>query len=97
VTDIGDGTRGVIGIWGRLHERSTRETPKPIRLAHYRAVADRSGAFAPKAFDAVNGTDLTVMWLQHLLVLSMLRCQHPSRHNNLCAARPLRCSVSSEH
>ncbi len=74
-TDIGDGTRGVIGIWGRLHERGKRETPKPIRLAHYRAIADRSGVFAPEAFDALNGTDLTVMWLQHLLVLSML--QHP--------------------
>jgi hypothetical protein len=75
VTDIGDGTRGVMGIWGRLHERGKRETPKPIRLAHYRAVADKSGVFTPEAFDAVNGTDLTVMWLQHLLVLSML--QHP--------------------
>jgi hypothetical protein len=76
VTDIGDGTRGVMGIWGRLHERGKRETPKPIRLAHYRAIADKSGVFAPESFDAVNGTDLTVMWLQHLLVLSML--QHPS-------------------
>jgi hypothetical protein len=75
VTDIGDGTRGVIGIWGRLHERSKSETPKPIRLAHYGSIADRSGVFAPEAFDAVNGTDLTLMWLQHLLVLSML--QHP--------------------
>ena len=75
VTDIGDGTQGVIGIWGRLHERGKRETPKPTRLAHYRAIAGRSGVFAPDAFDAVNGTDLTVMWLQHLLVLSML--QHP--------------------
>lgn len=75
VTDIGDGTQGVMGVWGRLHERGKRETPKPIRLAHYRAIADRSGVFAPEAFDAVNGTDLTVMWLQHLLVLSKL--QHP--------------------
>jgi hypothetical protein len=75
MTEIGDDTRGVLGIWGRLHERAKRETPKPIRLAHSRAIADRSGVFAPEAFDAVNGTDLTVMWLQHLLVLSML--QHP--------------------
>ena len=75
VTDIGNGTHGVVGIWGRLHERSKREIPKPIRLAHYRTIADRSGVFAPEAFEAVNGTDLTVMWLQHLLVLSML--QHP--------------------
>src|SRR4029079_19277593 len=34
-----------------------------------------SGAFKPAAFDAVNRTDLTVLWLSHLLLLSML--QHP--------------------
>jgi hypothetical protein len=32
--------------------------------------------FAPDALGAVNGTDLLVMWLEHLLMLSML--QHPS-------------------
>src|SRR5207247_4452392 len=36
----------------------------------------KSGVFKRAAIDAVNGTDLLVMWLEHLLVLSML--QHPS-------------------
>ena len=38
---------------------------------------DGSGLFAPGAIDAVNGTELIHIWLDHLLVLSML--EHPSR------------------
>jgi hypothetical protein len=37
---------------------------------------DRSGVFGPAALAPVDATELTVMWLTHLLVLSML--QHPS-------------------
>ena len=76
VSDLGDGTQGVIGIDTKYHERLKREVPKPTRLARYVEVSETSGVFAPGAIDAVNGTDLTVMWLQHLLMLSML--QHPS-------------------
>ncbi|MDP9275515.1 MAG: hypothetical protein M3O99_07985 [Chloroflexota bacterium] len=61
----------------RYHERTKAETPKPTRLARYDEVTEKAGVFKPGAIDAVNGTDLLVMWLQHLLVLSML--QHPSR------------------
>jgi hypothetical protein len=40
-------------------------------------VARRSGVFAPGAIDAVKGrSELAVMWLEHLLLFSML--QHPS-------------------
>jgi hypothetical protein len=73
VTDLGDGTQGIVGVQTRYHERSKREVPKPTRLARYVEVAERSGVFAPGAIDAVNGTVLTVMWLEHLLVLSMLQ------------------------
>jgi hypothetical protein len=41
------------------------------------AVTEKSSVFKPGAIEAVNGTDLLPMWLEHLLVLSML--QHPSR------------------
>jgi hypothetical protein len=75
VSDLGDGTRGIVAIETRYHDRVKREEPKPTKLARYREVTDTSGVFAPGAIDAVNGTDLTVMWLEHLLVLSML--QHP--------------------
>ena len=53
------------------------ETPKPSNLRRYLEVAERSGVFGNGAIDAVKGrTDLAVMWLEHLLLLSML--QHPS-------------------
>jgi len=77
VLDLDDGTHGVIGVEVRYHEQSKREVPKPKRLAHYLAIAERSGVFTREGIDAVNGTDLTVTWLTHLLVLSML--QHPNR------------------
>jgi hypothetical protein len=53
------------------------QPPKPSRLPRYREITETSGVFGPGAIDAVNGTDLIHIWLDHLLVLSML--QHPSR------------------
>jgi hypothetical protein len=77
VLDHGDGTRGVVGIDTKHHERAKGEIPKPTNLRRYVAVADGSGIFAAGAIDAVKGrSELAVMWLEHLLLLSML--QHPS-------------------
>ncbi len=76
VLDLRDGTHGILGVDVKYHERSKPETPKPTNLRRYLQVARRSGAFAPGGTDAVKGrSDLAVMWLEHLLVLSML--QHP--------------------
>lgn len=75
--ESGHGTKGIIGLVIRYHEPTKRQLPKPTRLARYVEVTERSGVFKPGAIDAVNGTDLLMMWLEHLLVLSML--QHPSR------------------
>jgi hypothetical protein len=72
VLDLGDGTHGIIGVAVHYHERAKREVPKPRNLARYREVADRSGVFERGYLDEAVG-DLTVMWLQHLLVLSMLQ------------------------
>jgi hypothetical protein len=76
VLDRGDGTHGVIGVDVKYHERAKREIPRPENMSRYLQVTERSGAFVPGAIDAVNRTDLSVMWLEHLLLLSML--QHPS-------------------
>jgi hypothetical protein len=77
VLDRGDRTHGIIGVNTRYHERAKSETPKPENLRRYLAVARRSGAFAPGAIEAVQGrSELAVMWLEHLLLFSML--QHPS-------------------
>ena len=74
--DLGDGTKGIVAVDTKYHERIKREIPKPARLARYVAVSERSGAFAPGAVDVIKDSDLVVMWLEHLLTLSML--QHPS-------------------
>jgi hypothetical protein len=73
--DLGDGTTGILGVETKYHEVVKRELPKPQRLARYLEITARSGVFTAAAVDAVNGTDLLQLWLDHLLVLSML--QHP--------------------
>jgi hypothetical protein len=53
------------------------EIPKPENLRRYLEVAERSGVFKKGVLDWVEGrSDFTVMWLEHLLLLSML--QHVS-------------------
>ena len=77
VHDLGDGSQAIVGIGVRYHEWAKPETPKPSNLWRTLAVAERSGAFAPGATDAVKGrSELCVIWLEHLLLLSML--QHVS-------------------
>jgi hypothetical protein len=77
VLDLGDGTLGIVGIGVRYHEWAKPETPKPSNLWRTLAVAARSSAFAPGATDEVKGrSELCVIWLEHLLLLSML--QHES-------------------
>jgi hypothetical protein len=75
--DLGEGTFGFVGVDVNYHEWSKPEIPKPENLARYADVARRSGAFESGAGDQLKGrSGLAVMWLEHLLVLSML--QHPS-------------------
>jgi PD-(D/E)XK nuclease superfamily len=77
VLDLSDGTLGIIAVGVRYHEWAKPETPKPSNLWRTLEVAERSGAFAPGATDTVKGrSELCVMWLEHLLLLSML--QHAS-------------------
>src|SRR5205823_12212759 len=75
--DLGGETQGIVALKTKYHDRIKPETPKPKNLRRYRAVAETSGVFKAGAIDAVKGrTDLAVMWLEHLLLLSML--QHGS-------------------
>jgi hypothetical protein len=75
--DLDDGTHGIVGVNVKYHERAKTEIPKPQNLRRYLEVAKKSGAFARGATASVEGrSDLAVMWLEHLLLLSML--QHPS-------------------
>jgi hypothetical protein len=77
VLDLGDGRRGIVGLDTKYHEWTKPAIPKPSNLTRNLEVADRSGVFAPGATDAVKGRSaLCEMWLEHLLLLSML--QHVS-------------------
>ena len=77
VLDLGDGTQGIVGVAARYHEWAKPETPKPRNLWRNLEVAERSGAFARGATDALEGrSELCLLWLEHLLLLSML--QHVS-------------------
>lgn len=67
---------GIVGCAVRYHERAKAETPRPENLGRYREVAERSGAFRADALDGLlSRGDLCELFLEHLLVLSML--QHP--------------------
>jgi hypothetical protein len=77
VLDLVDGTQGMVAVDTKYHERAKGEIPKPENLWRYLEVAERSGVFRPGATDALKGrSDLAVMLLEHLLLLSML--QHAS-------------------
>jgi hypothetical protein len=77
VLDLDDETRGIVGVDTKYHEWTKPEIPKPSNLWRYLEVAARARVFAPGAIDALKGrSELAVMWLEHLLLLSML--QHVS-------------------
>jgi hypothetical protein len=71
-----DGSSGVIAIDVKYREVLQREGAKPTHLPRFVEVHDRSAAFAPGAADVFNKSRLTMIWLEHLLLLSML--QHES-------------------
>ena len=77
VLDRRDGTRGILAVDVKYHERLAREQPKPQNLWRNHEVAGRSGAFDAGAIDAFSQrSEFAELWLEHLLLLSML--QHES-------------------
>jgi hypothetical protein len=77
ILDCDDGTRGVVAVETKYYDWLKPELPKPQNLHRYLEVAARSGVFAPGATDELQRRGpLAVMWLEHLLLLSML--QHES-------------------
>ncbi|MBK7402701.1 MAG: hypothetical protein IPJ34_42355 [Myxococcales bacterium] len=76
--EAGGGDRGIVGVETKYHEHAIAEAgPKPASMARYEELTRRSGIFVDGWRDAVVRTELQQIWLDHLLVLSML--QHPSR------------------
>ncbi len=78
VTELDDGTNGIVSFDVKYHEKNASELPKPENRRRYTEVAERSGVFADGAIEELlERGDRCVMWLEHLLLLSML--QHESR------------------
>jgi hypothetical protein len=76
VLDTGDGRRAVVAVDVKFFERNKIERPKPSNAARNMEVCERSGAFTPEVRVLLGRTDLAVLWLEHLLMHSML--QHES-------------------
>ncbi len=77
VHDRDDGTHAIVAINTKYHERAKSEIPKPSNRRRNLEVAERSGVFAPGVAETLmERSELAVMWLEHLLLLSML--QHPN-------------------
>ena len=77
VLESDHGSRGIVAVNVKFHERNKAETPRPENLTRYATVAKRSEVFAPGAIATLKKRgDLCVMWLEHLLLFSML--QHPT-------------------
>ena len=75
--DMENAGSAIVGIETKYHEHAKpAAAPKPVRLARYEEVTERSGVFISGWRDRLIGTELQQIWLDHLLVLSML--QHPS-------------------
>ena len=76
ILDRDDGSRGLVAVEVEYHERNHSATPRTENLDRYTAVAERSQVFARGAIDTLRRRgDLCVMWIEHLLLFSML--QHP--------------------
>jgi hypothetical protein len=71
-----DGSDGVLAVDVKYREVVNREGVKPTHLPRFVEIHDRSGAFRPGASDVLNKSRLALVWLEHLLLLSML--QHES-------------------
>ena len=78
VLDLDDGTQGAVAVDTKYREMVNREGVKPSHLPRFTEIHDRSGAFVPGAVDVFSKSLLALMWLEHVLLLSML--QHASGH-----------------
>jgi hypothetical protein len=76
VLALPDGSAGALAIDVKYREAVQRNGVKPTHMSRFVEIHDRSGAFEPGAVDVLNPSRLSLIWLEHLLLLSML--QHDS-------------------
>ena len=76
VLALPDGSDGALAIDVKYREAVERRGVKPTHISRFVEIHDRSGVFSPGAVDVINPSRLALIWLEHLLLLSML--QHES-------------------
>ncbi len=76
VLELPDGSSGALAVDVKYREVVERKGVKKAHLPRFAEIHDRSGAFAPGAIDVLGPSRLSMVWLEHLLLLSML--QHES-------------------
>ncbi|MGI9646865.1 MAG: PGN_0703 family putative restriction endonuclease, partial [Ilumatobacteraceae bacterium] len=76
VLELPDGSSGALAIDVKYREVVDRKGVKPTHLPRFVEIHDRSGAFPSGTADVLGPSRLSMIWLEHLLVLSML--QHES-------------------
>jgi len=81
-TKTPDNDQGIIGVETKYHEHCTysKTLIKGEKLQRYRDVHERSHVFKSEALNNILGTELEQIWLDHLLVLSMLQHESMSWH-----------------
>ncbi|MEL6984126.1 MAG: hypothetical protein AAFO29_17000, partial [Actinomycetota bacterium] len=73
VLELPDGSRGALALDVTYREVVDRKGVKAAHLPRFAEIHDRSGAFAPGAVDVLGPSRLSMVWLEHLLLLSMLQ------------------------
>lgn len=76
VLELPDGSSGAIAVDVKYREVVERKGVKSAHLPRFAEIHDRSRAFASGAIDVLGPSRLAMVWLEHLLLLSML--QHKS-------------------
>lgn len=76
VLALPDGSKGALAIDVKHREVVERHGVKPTHIPRLVEIHDRSDAFQTGALDVLNPSRLSMIWLEHLLLLSML--QHDS-------------------
>lgn len=67
-----DGKHGVIGVETKYHENCKKEKrPTEERLGRYAKITAEAGIMSSESVDAIVGTELQQIWLDHLLAASM--------------------------
>ncbi len=77
VLALPDGSEGALAIDVSYREAVQRLGVKPDHMSRFVEIHDRSGAFEPGSADMFKRSRLSLIWLEHILLLSML--QHESR------------------